>query len=78
MMRLVFGGARSYARYAAALIGLSLAPGQSRRARTFPARAIAAHLRHLPHLIARRYAQADRPVVPPVKFYGWDYHVRRW
>lgn len=78
MMRLVFGGARSYARYAAALVGLALAPGQSRRARTFPIRALGAHLRHLPHLVARRNAQAERPVVPVVTFYGWDYHVRRW
>lgn len=78
MMRLVYGGPRSYVRYAAALAALSLAPGQKLRNRRYPVRAIVTHLRHLPHLWARRRDQADRPLVPNVQFYGWDYHVRRW
>lgn len=79
MMRFIFGGLGPYLHYAGKMLRIIFfQDDHPLQAKKYLLKALVSHLRHMPHLILRRREQSTVPPNERVRFYGWDYSVRRW
>jgi GT2 family glycosyltransferase len=79
MMRFIYGGIGAYLAYARKMLRIIFFQDDHPfEAKKYLVRALLAHLRYAPHLIGRRLTQTQFPPAKQIRFYGWDYHLRRW
>jgi len=79
MMRYIYGGRREYLKYVRKMLRLIVLqtdhPPASKRQLL---RALTVHIKYWPHMIRRRRVVKKYSPNENIKFYGWDYSLRKW